>query len=112
MINNKELTMKISTPSDSPSLNVNFLYNKKLPKTNFNFDRKISVREMIRIFLESTNSIITFDSKKIMFFHGTNLLNLPKFIDQRIENVLGRQKSITIQIKDKGNIIGGLIIYA
>ena len=97
--------------SDIQTINVKFAYNKSLPKSDFNFDKKITVREMITTFLESTNSIISFDTKKIMFFHGANLLNLPKFIDQRIENVLGRQKSITIQIKDKGNIIGGLIIY-
>ena len=97
--------------SDNQNINVKFIYDKNLPKSNFDFDRKITVRDMIRMFLESTNSIISFDTKKIMFFHGANLLNLPKFIDQRIENVLGRQKAISIQVKDKGNIIGGFVIY-
>lgn len=97
--------------SDIQTINVKFAYNKSLPKSDFNFDKKITVREMITTFLESTNSIISFDTKKIMFFHGANLLNLPKFIDQRIENVLGRQKTISIVVKDKGNIIGGLILY-
>ena len=96
--------------SENQNINVKFIYNKILPESNFDFDRKITVREMITHFLEATNSIISFDTKKIMFFHGANLLNLPKFIDQKIENALGRQKTISIQVKDKGNIIGGLII--
>lgn len=96
--------------SENQNINVEFIYNMNIPKSNFDFDRKITVREMITHFLEATNSIINFDTKKIMFFHGANLLNLPKFIDQKIENVLGRQKKISIQVKDKGNIIGGLII--
>ena len=90
------------------TLNISFIYNKNLPKTTFDFDKKITVKEMLNRFLQSTNSITTLDTKKIMFFHGTNLINLPKFLDKNIENVFGRGK-ITIQIKDKGNIIGGAL---
>lgn len=88
-------------------LNIKFIYRKNLDIT-LDFDKKITVREMLNTFLDKTNSIKTLDQKKIMFFHGTNLLNLPKFIDQNIENVFGRGK-ITIQVKDKGNFIGGLL---
>lgn len=86
-------------------LNIKFIYRKNLHVT-LDFDKKITVREMLNAFLDHTNSIKTLDQKKIMFFHGTNLLNLPRFIDKNIENVFGRG-IITIQVKDKGNFIGG-----
>lgn len=95
---------------DSETLNISFYYSKANPVFNFDFNKKITVREMLENFLKQTNSINTLDTKKIMFFHNGNLLTLPKFIDKNIENVLGRGK-IGIQIKDKGNIIGGIIAY-
>ena len=93
------------TPNIPENLKITFNYRKNENFT-FEFNKKMTVREMLNNFLDKTNSVKTLDLKKLMFFHGTILLNSPKFIDKSIENIFGRGK-IIIQIKDRGNYIGG-----
>lgn len=91
----------------SQTLKITFKYsNKGLADSNFDFDKKITVKEMLNIFLEKTNSVKTFDTKKIMFTYSGKILTLPKFIGQNIENIFQRGK-IIIEVRDKGNYIGG-----
>ena len=61
---------------------------------------------MIESFLKTVQSIKIFDLKKIMFIYSGRILTLPIFINQKIENVFQRGK-IIIEVKDKGNFIGG-----
>ncbi len=86
---------------------ITFIYNpNRIPK---NFHKKTTVREMINEFLKITNSIMTVDQKKIMFFCDGKILNSNKFLDINLENLFGLQINKNIKIQDKGKIIGGLI---
>ena len=89
-------------------IKLNFIYGQKQTLA-LNFDKKTTVREILNTFFDKTNTIR--DIKKIMFFYGSNLLTLPTFIDLNIENIVGRGTIKNIIVRDKYNLIGGLILY-
>ena len=82
-------------------------FKSKLGDKHYNFHKKTTVKQMITEFLQKTNSIVTFDSKKIRFFYNCVLLS--NNYEQNIENIFGKLINVRIEVKDLGNIIGGSI---
>ncbi len=84
-------------------------FKSKLGDKHYNFDKKITVKQMLTEFLQNTDSIVTFEPKKVRFFYNGILLS--KKYDQNIENIFGKQRNVRIEVKDLGNIIGGSINF-
>ncbi len=93
--------------NDSGTYHITFIYNPD--KISLDFNKKETVRDMINKFLRKTNSIMTVEQKKIMFFCDGKILNSKAFLDYNLENLFGRQTNKNIKIQDKGKIIGGNI---
>jgi len=83
------------------------IFKSKLGDKHYNFHKKITVKQMLTDFLQNTDSIVTFDPKKVRFFYNGILLS--KKYEQNIENIFGKPKNVRIEVKDLGNIIGGSI---
>ena len=91
---------------DSYLYKITFIYGNE-EKMELEFDSKITVREMLESFLVATKSNIILSPSEITFFCGPNILNDPKFIDKKLENIFKRGRITPIKVNDILNIIGG-----
>ena len=76
--------------------------------------RDSTIREGLLSFLTATNSVMTLDLDKIVFWNKSKMLNSPKFVDQKVGQLYNRSvQNVKIKVNDTGNILGGrkIIIF-
>lgn len=90
------------------TMKIRFKFDQNETKS-IDFDIKITIEDMIKIYLRETNSKEILNPKEILFIYGDKILNSKIFLKNKIENIFNRQK-LTVTIKDKKKIIGGIAI--
>ena len=92
----------------SEKLKIKFKYDddEENSKT-IEIEIKSTIESLLKRYLVETNSKIILDHKQIMFMYGTQILNTPKSINSRIEQIFNRQKR-TVVVMDSNKIIGGI----
>ena len=76
--------------------------------------RNSTIREGLLSFLSATNSVMTLELDKIVFWNKSKMLNSPKFLDKKVgEHFNSSVQNIKIKVNDTGNILGGrkIIIF-
>ncbi len=87
-------------------MKIHFKFDQNDAKS-IDFDVKITIEDMLKIYLRNTNSKETLNHKDILFMYGDKILNSKPYLKKKIENIFNRQKK-TITVKDKNKIIGGI----
>ena len=90
-------------------MKIHFKFDQDEDKS-IEFDVKITIEDMLKIYLKDTNSKEILNPKEILFIYGDKILNSKPFFNMKIENIFNRQKK-TITVKDKKKIIGGIILF-
>ena len=73
-----------------------------------------TIREGLLDFLRATNSVMTLDLDKIVFWNKSKMLNSPKFLDKKVgQHFNSSVQNVKIKVNDTGNILGGrkIIIF-
>lgn len=76
--------------------------------------RNSTIREGLLSFLSATNSVMTLELDKIVFWNKSKMLNSPKFLDKKVgEHFNSSVQNVRIKVNDTGNILGGrkIIIF-
>ena len=68
--------------------------------------KTLTVQQLIKLFLEETNSKLDANSDKICFQYGIRILNDPLYFNRTLSSLKIRDNHI-IRVNDIGNIIGG-----
>ena len=93
-------------------IHCNFILENKDIKSDFDFKKSNTAREIIITFLRETNSIMNYKTDAITFMTNALVLNSDKNLDQPLSKLIKksvlRDGNIRIKIFETKDIIGGL----
>lgn len=93
-------------------VHINFIIENKEIKSDFDFKKSNTAREVIITFLRETNSIMNYKVDAITFMTNAMVLNSDKNLDKPLSKLIKKsvlkEGNIRIKVFETENIIGGL----
>jgi len=88
-------------------IHILFTHNERPDIKNmlFEFDKTLTIKEMLLDFLKKTNSKMILDVKKTYFMHKSKILNQENYLNKILKEEFKKDNDL-VQITDCDNIVG------
>ena len=88
---------------------VKFQHNTKPEIGNkiYEYDNSCTIRNMLTVFLQKTNSPITLDPGQITFMFGGILNRNEEILNRTVGEIFKNRNNVTVKVIDTANIVGG-----